>query len=78
MIGCLMYISQWTRSDITYTTNYLSRFSNKPSKTLLSCIKRMFQYLSGTKDVKLIFHSGWFKILELYVDSYFAGDKSNR
>lgn len=35
MIGCLMYLAQATRPELSYSISYLSRFSQKPKKSLL-------------------------------------------
>jgi len=48
MIGCLIYLSVWTRLDIAYAVNVLARFMAKPTKALITAAKRAFRYLRGT------------------------------
>lgn len=78
MIGQLSFVAQWTRPDITFTVNYLSRFASKPTKSLVIALKRVMRYLKGSLDCLLKFRGSGSKILEVYVDSDYAGDKLSR
>lgn len=78
MIGQLSYIAQWTRPDILYYVNYLARFQTKPTDGLIAAIKRIMRYLKGSKNDKLVICSRSNKVLEVFVDSDFAGDITDR
>ena len=54
MIGCLMYTAIMTCPDISFTVSSLSQYLNAPCTTHLQAVTRVFRYLSGTKDLKLI------------------------
>ena len=54
-IGSLLYLANATRPDICYATNALSRHQINPTESDWQMVKRVFQYLSGTKHYKLTF-----------------------
>jgi hypothetical protein len=54
MIGSLMYLSTMTRPDITYAVSTLSQYLESPHTTHLEAVKRVFRYLIGTKQLKLV------------------------
>ena len=54
MIGSLMYIAVMTRPDISYAVSTLSQYLEMPHTTHLTAVRRVFAYLSGTKDLKLV------------------------
>ena len=54
MIGCLMYTAVMTRPDIAFAVSNLSQYLNAPRTTHLHAVTRVFRYLSGTKELKLI------------------------
>jgi hypothetical protein len=45
IMGCLMFIMIWTRSDIAYSVNILSRFLTGPTESLVKAVKRIIVYL---------------------------------
>lgn len=49
-IGSLMYCAVATRPDITFPVLLLSQFLENPGKVHWEAVKRIFRYLSGTKD----------------------------
>lgn len=53
LIGALLYISSGTRSDISYSVNYLSRFQNCYDQTHYKYAMRILKYLYSTRDLKL-------------------------
>lgn len=53
VVGCLLYLSNNTRPDIAFATQYLSRFLSKAFKFQLNQALRVFRYLKGTKEMKL-------------------------
>jgi transposase InsO family protein len=54
-IGSLMYASVATRPDITYAVSALSRFLDNPGSIHWEAAKRVFRYLSGTRDFTLTY-----------------------
>ena len=53
-VGSLMYAVLGTRPDIAYAVNYLARFGENPSRPHWEAVKRVIQYLKGTKDLFLV------------------------
>ena len=54
-LGCLMFLMVTFRMDISFPTISLSRFSNNPSIKMWKALKRIYQYLKGTSDIKLTY-----------------------
>ena len=54
MIGCLMYAAVMTRPDIAFAVSNLSQYLDAPRTTHLQAVARVFRYLSGTKELKLV------------------------
>jgi hypothetical protein len=54
-IGALMYLSNQTRPDISFTVNLLARYSRKPTMRHWKGIKHLFRYLKGTEDLGLFY-----------------------
>jgi len=54
MIGCLMYATVMTRPDIAFAVSTLSQYLEAPHTTHLHAVSRIFRYLSGTKELKLV------------------------
>jgi len=77
-IGCLNYISCVSRPDITYAINCLARYSNDPKKVHWRAVKRVMQYLKGTKDKKLLFGSDRELVLTGHCDSDWGGEEDQR
>lgn len=50
-IGCLMFLANVTRPDITFIVNYLSRFISDYNEQHWRAIKNVFRYLKGTADM---------------------------
>jgi hypothetical protein len=67
-IGSLMYCAVATRPDIAFPTSLLAQFMENPGRTHWEAVKRIFRYLSGTKDWKLVYGSET-KGLEGYTDA---------
>lgn len=76
-VGCLLYLSQSTRPDITYAVNTLSRFNNKPTKEHWIALKRVMRYLKGTVDIKLTFKKNSENIVG-YCDADWASNIEDR
>ena len=52
LIGSLRYLV-YTRSDITYSVNYLSKFMNEPDSEHMNAAKRILRYIKGTSSFNL-------------------------
>ena len=55
MVGLLMYTVIGTRPIISFTVTCRSQFLTKPTKKHFGAIKYVFQYLKGTRDIRLSF-----------------------
>ena len=52
-VGSLLYLANCTRPDMSYTVNVLSRHQVAPTNLEWAMVKRVMQYLSGTKHYGL-------------------------
>jgi len=50
ILGELQYIANTTHPDIAYAVNRLASYTSNPSIQHYSALKRILQYLSGTRD----------------------------
>jgi hypothetical protein len=78
-IGCLMFISLLTRSDITYAVNHAAKFCENPRNIHWTAVKRIMRYLHGTSDYGLIYQ--WQSVapkLTGFCDAYYGGDLDTR
>ena len=71
IIGSLLYMSIWTRPDISYAIGKLSKFNNHPTVEAIYATQWLLQYVRFTKHLGLTFIKGDMKI-STYVDSSFA------
>lgn len=62
-VGSLMYAATGTRPDIMYAVAILSKFLDNPGITHWNAVKRVFQYLQGTKDFELTYGVQTFDLL---------------
>lgn len=69
IIGSMQFIASRTRPDITAGLNYLSRFTNKPTKELWNACKNMLRYLKSTKSAKLTLGRRKDAGLEVFTDA---------
>jgi hypothetical protein len=79
-IGSLMYLMVCTRPDIAYAVGVLSRHVSAPGPDHMAAVKRVFRYLRGTSQYKLMY---WNRddectLPEVYVDADWAGDRTDR
>lgn len=44
-IGSLLYLSQISRPDLSYSVNFLSRFNNSPKSKHWKAVKQIFRYI---------------------------------
>ena len=54
-IGSLMYASVATRPDIAFAVSTLSQFLENPGELHWNAVKRIFRYLSGTRELELTY-----------------------
>ena len=54
LIGCLMYAMLCARPDLCTVVNLLSRYQRKCNQELWVCLKRVFRYVKGTINMKLV------------------------
>ena len=55
LIALANYIAVWTRPDIVWIVNKLCKFMSNPGPPHVAALKRLLRFLSGTKDVGLVF-----------------------
>ena len=76
IIGSLRFLANYTRPDIAYAVNRLSRYTHNPNKDHWIALERVLRYLKGTKSYSLKF-SGFPTVLEGYSDANWIGDSSD-
>ena len=80
-VGALNYIAMVTRPDIATAVAKVARFVQKPGNSHWTAVKRIMRYLRGTTDFGLVYKKDITDndpILEVYVDTDFAGDPVDR
>ena len=77
LVGSLMYITT-TRPDIQFVVSFISRFMAKPTEMHLAAAKRVMRYIQGTLDYGIWYKKCGKGKMEIYTDSDFAGDLSDR
>lgn len=76
IIGCLWWLAQMTRPDIFVALQRASKWVTKPSAKLWRWIKRIVQYLAGTRHLGLVYsRDKAAQPLRVYVDAAFADDE---
>lgn len=50
LIGRLMYLSVYTRPDLSFALSCLSQFNSDPRVIHMAALKRILRYLKGTVD----------------------------
>jgi hypothetical protein len=77
-VGSLLYLSCWTRPDVTFAVSNVARFCSKPTKHHWTAVKRIMRYLKGTQNHGLLYHRDGEKTIECYSDADWAGDLNDR
>ena len=54
-VGALMHLANYTRPDIAFSVNLLTRYSSAPTKRHWNGIKHVLRYLRGTCDMGLFY-----------------------
>ncbi|XP_065082125.1 uncharacterized protein LOC135704599 [Ochlerotatus camptorhynchus] len=76
LVGALLYIAVNTRPDIAISASILGRKVSRPTEADWTEAKRTLRYLQSTVDRSLRLGSSG--PLEAYVDTDWAGDKTDR
>ncbi|GBM16767.1 Retrovirus-related Pol polyprotein from transposon TNT 1-94 [Araneus ventricosus] len=78
LIGCLAYIADRSRPDISYTINILSQFQSNPGISHWNALLKVLGYVSSTRNKKLeLSQINEFKI-NCYSDASFASNRDDR
>lgn len=77
-VGCLIYLAQVTRPDITYAVNKLSQYCNGPGIQHWLGVKRVMRYLQGTKNLKIHYVKEDSSDITGYCDADWANDPDDR
>jgi hypothetical protein len=79
-IGSLIYLAICTRPDISYAVQTLAQFTKRPSATHWTALKRIYRYLLGTLEFKLVYggpEQNWEQFFFAYGDADW-GSNSHR
>lgn len=77
-VGSLLHLTQETRPNIAYAVNDVSRFNTNHSNEHWQAVKRIFRYLKGTIDYKLIFHTNGKPDMQAYSDADWGSETDDR
>ena len=78
-IGCLLYLSNFTRPDLCFAVHKLAQFSKDPSEVHWKAVKRVLSYLKGTLKLGIKFEKECIgNIIVVFCDADFAGDLQDR
>ena len=78
-IGCLLYLSNFTRPDLCFAVHKLAQFSRDPSETHWKALKRVLAYLKGTLNLGIAFQKeAPENVLVAFTDADFGGDLNDR
>ncbi|XP_070036284.1 secreted RxLR effector protein 161-like [Nicotiana tomentosiformis] len=73
IIGSLMHLMNFIRTDITYVVCRLSRYTHNPNREHWSALARLIKYLRGTVNYGILY-SGFLSTLEGYSDANWISD----
>ncbi|KAK3907506.1 Retrovirus-related Pol polyprotein from transposon RE1 [Frankliniella fusca] len=74
IMGTLLYLSNNTRPDITYSLSFLCQRFENPTKRDLKMAIHLLRYVATTKNFKLVFNKKAIPS-EIYCDADWGGDK---
>ena len=75
LVGTLLYISRYTRPDISYAVNVCTRFQQNPAAHHMELVERIALYLRTTSDYRLILNGNETLKLKAFSDADWAGCK---
>lgn len=67
LIGALMYLAVFTRSNIAFAVNFMSQFHTNYSTEHWMTAKRILRYLKGTVDYGLMYQKSgmaWYGVVD--------------
>ena len=73
-LGALMYAMLATRPDLAFAVGTLSKHAAMPGEAHWMALKRVYRYLCGTTDTRLIYSRATKPNILGYVDADWAGD----
>ena len=77
-IGSLLYLSTWTRPDITFQVQNLAKFVENPGRAHWTGVKRIMRFLKQSKCDGINFKSNGKLILEGYCDADWGSNTDTR
>lgn len=77
-VGSLLYLVQGTRPDIAFAVNDVSRFNANFGSAHWTAVKRIFRYLRGTIDYKIVYSKEGNGKLNGFSDADWASDVDKR
>ncbi len=78
LIGALLFVSTGTRPDVSFPTNYLSRFQTCATNLHFRYALRILKYLQLTRNLKLIFQSKEASAIDVWANADSAADSVDR
>jgi len=80
IVGCLQYLTQWTRPDLGHATHDLSKHQSNPGTVHMDAAKRVVRYLKGTINYGLVYRRVNHDADRLvgFADADWAGDTDTR
>ena len=72
-VGLLLYLSGWTRPDVSFAVNNVSKFTSCPSKEHWIAVKRIMRYIKGTLHHGIRYTRNNSDLVG-YLDASWAGD----
>ena len=77
-VGGLLYLSNRTRPDLTYSVSKAARYCANPTEENWSFVKRILRYLNGTLNFGIAYSKVDSPMLIGYSDADWAGDVTDR
>ena len=78
LIGSLLYISEWTRPDLSFSVSYLSRKLGKATSRDMKYLLRVLKFAYDTRDKTLKFIKTDKRAIVGYTDSDWGNDQRDR
>jgi hypothetical protein len=78
VIGCLSWICESCRPDISFARTYLAQFMDNPTWEHWEAALHVVRYLKGTRDYGIIYKRDHEVGLDMYADADWAGNPDDR
>lgn len=78
ILGGLLFLSNRTRPDLSFSVGVVSIFCSKPTETHWVAVKRILRYLSGTRNHGIMFKKEDIQEVISFSDSDFGGSVEDR